>query len=169
MHLVRRIARSAMMISVLAFLGSSLAFAQAVVQHTDPKDAPAPYAQKLLNDTLAKHPDIVIMAMHVTAPGKKDNTIVASNIGRFNKKSDEDDERVIHTGKSNLEVNKTGNHFEVECVILDKNGKNLGAVGIVYNYKLGDDKAALEKKALEVRDEMKAQINSKDQLFEKVN
>jgi hypothetical protein len=168
MPIVSRIARAALVAPVIALVGSSMAFAQAVIQHTDPNSAPAPYAQKLLNDELAKHPDIVIMAMHVTPPGKKDNVIVASNIGRFGKKSDEDDERVITTGKSNLEVNKTGNHFEVETVILDKNDKNIGAIGIVYNYKPGDDKAALEKKAMEVRDEMKSQINSKEQLFEKV-
>jgi hypothetical protein len=40
----------------------------------------APYAQKLVDDTLSKHPDVVIMAMHVTPPGGSDNVIIASNI-----------------------------------------------------------------------------------------
>ncbi len=48
------------------------------------------YAQKLLDETLAKHKDVVIMAMHVTPPGKTDNVIIASNIGRIGKKADED-------------------------------------------------------------------------------
>src|SRR5438309_939959 len=78
------------------------------------------YAQKLVNDTLAKHKDVVIMAMHVTPPGEKENVIIASNIGRIGKKADEDDMRVINTGKENLEVNKAGNHFEDELPILDK-------------------------------------------------
>ena len=61
------------------------------------------YAQKLLDDTLAKHKDVVIMAMHVTPPGQPDNVIIASNIGRIGKKADDDDKRVIETGKANLE------------------------------------------------------------------
>ncbi|HXN23224.1 MAG TPA: hypothetical protein VOA41_10845, partial [Candidatus Dormibacteraeota bacterium] len=88
------------------------------------------YAQKLLDETLSKHKDVVIMAMHVTPPGKTDNVIIASNIGRIGKKADEDDMRVIETGKPNLEVNKKGDHFEVELVMQDQSGKTIGAVGI---------------------------------------
>ena len=74
--------------------------------------------------------------------------------------------RVINTGKSNLEVNQAGNHFEVECTLQDKSGKTLGAVGIVFSYKKGDDKKAYEKKALSIRNEMKAQIPNQAKLFE---
>jgi hypothetical protein len=129
-------------------------------------EQPRIFAQKLLNETLARHPDVVIMAMHVTPPSKTDNEIIASNIGRYGKKADEDDQRVIDTGKSNLEVNKAGNHFEVECTLQDKRGKTIGAIGIVFNYKEGDDKKAMEKKALKIRDEMKARTPNKEKLFE---
>ncbi len=126
------------------------------------------FAQKLVNDTLAKHPEVVIMAMHVTPPGKKDNVIIASNIGRMGKKADEDDMRVINTGKSNLEVNKAGNHFEVEAALKDKAGKIIGCTGIVFNYKEGDDKEKLEKQANEINSEMEAQIPTRKKLFEKI-
>src|SRR5882757_11567572 len=72
------------------------------------QEAKKTYAQKLVDDTLAKHKEVVIMAMHVTPPGKNENVIIASNIGRIGKKADEDDLRVIETGKPNLEVNKKG-------------------------------------------------------------
>src|SRR5258708_39228036 len=81
------------------------------------------YAQKLLDETLAKHKEIVIMAMHVTPPGKTENVIIASNIGRIDKKADDDDLRVIETGKPNLDVNKQGGHFEVQLVMQDQSGK----------------------------------------------
>ncbi len=125
----------------------------------------APFAQKLVDDTLAKHKDVVIMAMHVTPPGETDNVIIASNIGRYGKKADEDDMRVINTGKSNLEVNKAGNHFEDELTLLDQTGKVIGAVGIVFNYRAGDDKTKLAKIAEGIRDEMQKQIPSIDTLF----
>ncbi|MBV9075356.1 MAG: hypothetical protein JOZ10_17155 [Acidobacteria bacterium] len=130
---------------------------------------PNTYAQKLVTDTLAKHKDVVIMAFHVTPPNETDNVIIASNIGRYGKKADEDDMRVINTGQSNLEVNKAGNHFEDELPLLDSAGKRIGAVGIVFNYKAGDDKQKLAKQAERVRDEMAKQIPSKEKLFEPAN
>jgi hypothetical protein len=129
---------------------------------------PTTYAQKLVNDTLAKHKEVVIMAFHVTPPNQSENVIIASNIGRIGKKADEDDMRVIDTGKSNLEVNKTGNHFEDELPLLDQAGNRIGAVGIVFDYKPGVDKNKLAKQAEKVRDEMARQIPSKEKLFEQI-
>lgn len=123
------------------------------------------YAQKLVDETLANHREVVIMAMHVTPPGKTDNIIIASNIGRIGKKADEDDMRVIETGKPNLEVNKKGDHFEVELVLQDQSGKTIGAVGIVFMYEKGKE-AEFQKKAEQVRDEMKQKTPNLAKLFE---
>src|SRR5579864_2642316 len=91
------------------------------------------YAQKLVDDTLAKHKEVIIIAFHVTPPNQTENVIIASNIGRIGKKADEDDMRTINTGKPNLEVNATGNHFEVELVLQDQAGKTIGCAGVVFN------------------------------------
>ena len=123
---------------------------------------PAPYAQKLVDEALANHPEIILIAIHATPPGHK-NVIVASNFGRIGKIGDEDDMRCIHTGKSNLEVN--GPHYEDELVLQDASGKTIGALGVVFNYKPGDDRKALEKIAIQTRDEMKAKIPSEKRLF----
>jgi hypothetical protein len=123
------------------------------------------FAQKLLDETLATHKEVVIMAMHVTPPGKTDNVIIASNIGRIGKKADEDDMRVIDTGKPNLEVNKKGDHYELELVLQDQSGKTIGAVGIVFMNEKGKEQEFL-KKATTIRDEMKAQTPTIAKLFE---
>jgi hypothetical protein len=123
------------------------------------------YAQKLLDETLAKHKEVVIMAMHVTPPGKSDNVIIASNIGRIGKKADEDDQRVMDTGKPNLEVNKKGDHYEVEMVMQDQSGKTIGAVGIVFMNEKGKEPEFL-KTATEIRDEMKNKTPTIAKLFE---
>jgi hypothetical protein len=146
---------------VLAFLALTGAFA------VHPQESKKIYAQKLLDGTLAKHREVVIMAMHVTPPGKTDNVIIASNIGRFGKKADEDDMRVINTGKPNLEVNAKGDHYEVELVLQDQSGKTIGAVGIVFMNEKGKEPEFL-KKATEIRDEMKAQTPNIAKLFEPV-
>jgi hypothetical protein len=125
---------------------------------------PAPFAQKLVDEALAKHPEILLIAIHAAPPGHK-NLIVASNFGRIGKIGDEDDMRCIRTGKSNLEMSEKGDHFEDELILLDSSGKTIGALGVVFNYKAGDDKAALEKIAVQARDEMKVKLPSGDKLF----
>jgi hypothetical protein len=124
----------------------------------------APFAQKLVDEALAKHPEVILIAIHAQPPNHK-NLIVASNFGRIGKIGDEDDLRCIRTGKSNLEVAPTGNHFEDELVLLDASGNTIGALGVVFIYKPGDDKAALAKIAEQVRDEMKTQLPNKSTLF----
>jgi hypothetical protein len=121
---------------------------------------PNTYAQKLVDQELAKHPEIVILVFHVTNKDGSDYPIIASNIGRYGKKADEDDLRTINTGKPNLEVNTAGNHFEVEMALHDTSKKTIGAIAVVYNYKDGDDKEALHKKAEQIRAEVEKQIPS---------
>ena len=139
--------------------------AGALAAQTKTAAKPDIFAQKLVDEALAKHPEVIIIAMHVTPPGKTQNVIIASNIGRYGKIADEDDTRVIETGKSNLELNKAGNHFEVEFAMKDQSDKTIGAAGVVFNYKPGDDKAQMEKVANQIRDEWKAQTLNKESLF----
>ena len=126
------------------------------------------YAQQLLDQALDKHPDIIIMAMHATLPNTHDNVIIASNIGRIGKRADEDDMRVVDTGKPNLEVNETGDRFEAELVFKNAARQNIGALGVVYAYKAGDDRTALQRKAEQVRDELARQVPSVAKLLEPV-
>jgi len=123
----------------------------------------APYAQKLVDEALAKHPEILLLAIHAGAP-KYD--IIASNFGRIGKLGDEDDLRNIRTGKDNLEVNKTGNHYEVQTVLRDKAGKIIGAIGIVFSYDpKKTDKLALQKVAHDTAKEMQEATPTSKRLF----
>ena len=132
----------------------------------DPLATTKNHAQKLVDAAMARHPDLQILVMHVTPPNARDNIILASSIGRHGKKADEDDMRVINTGKPNLEVNATGKRFEVELVLQDQAGKTIGALGTVFAYKDGDDKSKLQKKAELIRDELRKQIPSIEKLAE---
>lgn len=144
--------------------------AVAGMRKVDPKEMDAtytkaaPFAQKLVDDALASHPEVILIAIHAQPPGHK-NVIVASNFGRIGKIGDEDDMRCIHTGKANLEISPSGNHFEDELVLQDQSGKTIGALGVVFNYKPGDDKEAMAKIATQIRDEMKAKTPSASALF----
>ena len=140
------------------------------MRKVDPKEMdssytkPAAYAQKLVDDALAKYPQVILMAIHAQPSGHK-NVIIASNFGRIGKIGDDDDLRCIRTGKNNLELNSTGKHFEAELPLLDSSGKTIGALSVVFNYKAGDNKGELEKIADQIRDEMKVQLPSQNKLF----
>ena len=157
-------------LSIVAFAQQTRDQAIAGMRKVDAKEmdptytAAAPYAQKLVDEALAKHPEVILLAVHATPPGHK-NLIVASNFGRIGKIGDEDDMRCIRTGKSNLEISEKGDHFEDELIMQDASGKTIGALGVVFNYKPGDDKGAYQKIADQVRDEMKAKLPSAAKLF----
>jgi len=124
------------------------------------------FAQKLVEETMEKHPELLILAFHVTPPGQTENAIIASNIGRIGKVADEDDMRVINTGQPNLEVNSYGDHFEVEMALKDASRKTIGALAVVFAYKNGDDKEKLHQKAEAIRLEIEKQAATKAKLFE---
>ena len=124
----------------------------------------APYAQHLVDQALMRHTEILLLAIHATAPDGK-NVIIASNFDRIGKLGDEDDMRCIRTGKSNLEVNPKEGHFEDELILKNKAGDTIGALGVVFAYKPGDDKGRLIEIAQETRDEMQARIPTKAKLF----
>jgi hypothetical protein len=123
---------------------------------------PAPFAQKLIDQALDQHPEVLLLAIHAQPPGHG-NVIVASNFDRIGKRGDEDDMRCIHTGKSNLEVN--GPHFEDELALKDASGRIVGALGVVFNYKPGDDRDRLIRIANEIGREMQRRLPDAGRLF----
>lgn len=126
--------------------------------------SPATFSQALVDKTAAKHPEVIILAIHSTPPGSKINVISGSTIGRIGKPADEDDLRVIEKGSTNLEVAENGKRFEVELPLNDAKGHRIGALGVVFNYKKGDDKERLHKRGIAVRDEMAKAIPSAEAL-----
>ena len=162
----------------LAVVFGALAIAVSTAQTSPPI-----VAQKLVDEAMAKYPEVVILSMHVTPPGKSENVIIASSVrpqsrprssqihrktqpAWIGRKSNADDERVINSGKSNLEINKAENHIEVTLPLQDHSGKTIGAVGTVFAYKEGDDKGRFKRAAEQIRDEWRPQISNRDSLFE---
>lgn len=147
----------------------SIAIAAALplmAQTSDQK--PNTLGQHIVDQEIAKHPEIVVLVFHTVNKDKSDYPITASNIGRYGKKADEDDLRCIKTGKANLEVNKTKPQFEVEMRLHDRAKHTIGAIAVVYPYKAGDDQETLRKKAEAVRAEVEQQIPSVEKLNEPV-
>lgn len=132
----------------------------------NPKFGPTTYAQKLTERTIAAHPDLLVMMIHATPPGSAYNVIIGSNIGRFGKRADDDDLRVIEKGSTNLEVGGDDkDRFETELPLLDRTGKRIGALGLVFALKPGADKEAIHRHGLAIRDEVARAIPNNAALF----
>lgn len=136
---------------------------------SDPNVKPNNYAQQLVDEEVAKHPEVVIMAIHAKSSTDAEYPIIAwfgptGGKVRVGKKADDDDMRVVNKGTENLEVNATGDRFEVELPLQDTNKKTIGALAVVYPYKKGDNKAEFKRKAEQIRDDMRPEISSADKL-----
>jgi hypothetical protein len=101
----------------------------------------------------------------VTLPNSSDNVILGSSFGRIGKKADEDDLKVIASGKTISGIYAAGKRFGLELVLQDVHGTTIGSLNVAYAYKAGDDEAA-RRGAETVRDELRAQIDSVAQLVE---
>ena len=112
-------------------------------------------AQKLVNELMAKNPDLLVIGLHATKPGAKDQTMIATNLDRIGKADDDDDKAVSVEHKIILAPNlKESNKFEVQVWLKDANGKQLtAAAGFVFKYKAGDSEIMMFTKALAFRDE----------------
>jgi hypothetical protein len=136
---------------------------QAVDDPNIPLDS---YAQHIVDTELARHPDVLILAIHATTPKNADPEILASNIGRIGKKADDDDMRVVRDGKTNLEVNKDLMRYEVELPLKNAAGERIGALGVVFPLTAHTNQKARHAEAIRIRNEIARQIPSAAKLVE---
>jgi hypothetical protein len=73
---------------------------------------------------------------------------------------------VIRTGETLAKVNKNGDRFEVELVLLDVSRKPIGALAIIFPYQAGDNQSKLKTRAMTIRDELAARIPRLAKLME---
>jgi hypothetical protein len=122
-------------------------------------------AQALTEQIVRAHPDLLVMMIHATPPGKNKNVVIGSNIGRLGKEADEDDLRVIEHGSTNLEVGGDNDRFETELPLNDASGARIGALGLVFAYRVGQDKEAIHAHGRAIRDELAKLIPDNAALF----
>ena len=124
------------------------------------------YAQTLVNEQMAKHPELLVLGMHAPKPGAKDSHMIAANLDRIGKADDEDDLAVAQERKTILAPNlKEPTKFEVAVPLKDASGKVIGSLSTVFKYAAGDDEVKMHVAALAIRDEMAKKIPSVAALF----
>jgi len=150
-------------ITVLIFAALTAA---ALTQGDDLKNS---FAQKLADQIAQAHPELHVIGIHLTPPNGADNVIVASNIReKVGKKSDEDDLKVLRTGKPIVERPKDLSvaEYEVLLGLQDSSGKRIGTLALAYKPGTAKSKADALRRSEQIRDELKRQIPSEAKLFE---
>ena len=127
------------------------------------------YAQQLVNELMAAHPELLVVGIHTVAPGEKDQKMIATNLDRVGKADDDDDVAVFKERKTILVPNaKESNKFEVQIPMFDAAGRIIGAYGFVFRYQAGDDEVELHRKAVAIRAGLAKKIPDLAALFRPV-
>ena len=152
---------------LLVFLGAAASSAQTLQLPT-----PKIYAQKLVNETLAAHPEIMGLEISATSLKKDECTTIASDeeLG-IGEKCDQDEYTVMKTNKPF--VDKTKEHeqefFDVNIPIHDASGKAMAVVGVDFKPDPKQTAAQATEAAEQIAKEIEAKVSSKDKLYEPVS
>ena len=164
-------------------LGACLIFANTSTWSADaPKKNWTPpaqkiYAQKLSDETMAKHPELLSVTLHGIPPGQENvYTMFAGSFPeRIGNPDDPDDIDVTKKGITILDprwhrTNDTDKKFVVLMPMRDKSGENVGLVVYAFKNPKNPSTSATEKeylaKSTVLRDTLARQIPSYKALFD---
>ena len=138
---------------------------------TKPSAAPKIYAQKLIEETLAAHPELTGLELAATPPAKSHCVTIASNETKgIGEKCDKDEFTAIKTNKPFVE-RETENGKEVYDVTIpihDAHGKVIGTAGMDFKPEPDQSDAQVTERSLKIAKELESKVKSKAKLFEPV-
>ena len=112
-------------------------------------------AQRIVEQIVARHPEIVRLTIHAVPSGEEKNRIIASNIhAKIGKYSDPEDIEAMKTRKT--VVLREGSNLDVTAPILDKADIAIAAAGITLTFPTNTTEVALVKKAGDIAQELTA-------------
>lgn len=136
-------------------------FAQAPTPVTSGK-ALYPHAQALADGVVQRNPDMLDVILHVSPTPEAKNIVIAAHLKAANgEASGDDDLGVAKTGAPLVEVQKDGVRLGILVQLRDASHRPIGAVGLMYPYKPGDDVEAAVRRSFAIRDALATRISSR--------
>lgn len=132
----------------------------------DPRIPTRSYAQFLVDDTLARHPEIEVFTIHANTPGAKDYPIIASNIGRFGKAGDPTDPEVIATGTPRGAADARGARYEEKLPLKDASGATVGVAVVIFPYGPTSNRATVDAQAQRIVSDLQPRIANAEALVQ---
>jgi len=119
-------------------------------------------AQRLVNEIMAAHPDLVAVGMHCIAPGSARQAIVASTLNVIGKPSDPED--ILH-GSTVIAPSAKFPKLGIMLPLHDRTGKELGSLALQFKYQAGEDQVKYLAEATAIRDHVAQEIPALADLF----
>ena len=111
-------------------------------------------AQRINQILLARHPDVNVIAIHITAPGDTKNKVWGINRPNFiGRDSDEIDTDTEKTGRIVMQVIPATHRMEVHMPLLSPDGKLIGTLCTVYLWKSVSEAADFYGRSLSIMEE----------------
>jgi hypothetical protein len=124
--------------------------------------------QKIVDQEMAKHPELALLSLHTIPPQASQSEIIASTKReKVGKKSDPDDLFVVKTGKPEIKDMPKRQIFDLLFPLRDEKGKIIGTVVMEVNYSAEMTRKGALKTGGLVAKEIRQQVPSKEQLFER--
>jgi hypothetical protein len=133
--------------------------------------SPKIFAQKIVDNTLAAHPEIGGLELSTTPPNKTDCvTIAASDPNEIGEKCDKEDVTAMKTNSPLVEKETENGQkiFAVTVPIHDPSGNVIGTAGIDFARESDADQTKITERAKQIGAELEAKIKSKAKMFESV-
>ena len=130
---------------------------------------PRIYAQKIVDDTLATHPEITGLELTATPPNKTNCiTIASSDLKEIGEKCDKEDFTAVKTNSPFVEKEKENGKeiFAVTLPIHDRSGNIIGTAGIDFRRDSQSELAKITARAKQIGAELEAKLKSKAKMFE---
>src|SRR5437667_238135 len=80
-------------------------------------------AQELVEQTVAKHPDLTVLALRASTGAGKEMVVLGSTFGRHGKKADAGDLKVLNSGEVDAGLHSGGKRFGATLPLRDAAGK----------------------------------------------
>ena len=162
--------------ALLVFLYAAATSVQSTAREAQERAITVPtakiYAQKVVNETLTAHSEIMGLEISAVSPKNNECTTIASDeeLG-IGEKCDQDEYDVMKTGKPFAD--KTTDHgqefFDVNVPIHDANGKVMAIVGVDFKPDPKQTAAQATEGAQKIAKEIEAKVPSKEKLYEPVS
>jgi hypothetical protein len=160
------------MLLVFLCASSAQSAARAAQERTIHVPAAKIYAQKVVNETLAAHSEIMGLEISATHPKKNECTTIASDeeLG-IGEKCDQDEYDVMKSGKPFAD--KTTEHgqefYDVNVPIHDANGKVVAIIGVDFKPDPKQTADQASQQAQQIAKEIEAKVSSIDKLYEPIS
>jgi hypothetical protein len=136
---------------------------------TTPVPASRIYAQKLVDETLAAHPELMGLELAANPPGKTQCVTIASTEAKgIGEKCDKDEFTAMKTNKPFVEKEQENGKvvYDVTIPIHGANGKIIATAGIDFKPEPNQSDAQVTERSQQIAKELESKVKSKEKLFE---